>query len=117
MRMGVLLAAVAAILLLVSSAAAQPTLTVNITSFLNNDPVAVTLSGVTTPTINDSVGVFLASAFEPDVYRPLKCASRRCTGVQLTRPTPCPTGTRYAKRCLRAPLLEPHKPAACDQKG
>ncbi len=94
MRMGVPLAVVAAVLLLVSSAAAQPTLTVNITSFLNNDPVAVTLSGVTTPTINDSVGVFLAGAFEPDVYRPLKCATtstERRTGVQLTRQAACPT--------------------------
>ena len=75
MRMGVPLAVVAAVLLLVSGAAAQPKLTVNITSFHNNDPVAVTLSGVSSPSVNDSVALFLASAFDPDVLRPIKCAT------------------------------------------
>ena len=62
----------AAVLLLAGTAAGQK-LTVNATKFYNNDPVSVVLSGVTTPTVNDSVGLFLANAANPDELRPLKC--------------------------------------------
>ena len=90
MRFAAVLAA--AVLLLAGCAAGQK-LTVNVTKFYNNDPVSVTLSGVKTPTVNDSVGLFLASAADPDDLRPLKCAGPdlvpqlRCS----SRDRPCPT--------------------------
>ncbi len=72
MAMGFAAILAAAVLLLAASAAGQ-TVTVNATKFYNNDVVTVTLAGVTAPTVNDSLGLFLASAANPDDLRPLKC--------------------------------------------
>jgi len=107
MAMGFAAVVAAAVLLLAGTAAGQ-TVTVNATKFYNNDKVTVTLSGVTAPTVNDSIGLFLASAANPDDLRPIKCADPhlvprlRCS----SRDPPCPT---WGSRCRKMPAM----PDAC----
>ena len=55
-------------------AVAGQTITVSRTSFLNNDPVTVTLS-VPAPTGSDAIGLYPAGTVDTGVIRPLKCVT------------------------------------------
>ena len=90
MAMGIVPMLAAAVLLLAGSAAGQ-TLAVNATIFLNNDAVSIVLSGVASPSINDSVALFLASAADPDTLRPIKCVHVANTAPRTHAVVACPT--------------------------